>query len=172
MIHLAVIQPEIAGNVGTLMRLVACLDMSLHVVGPLGFVWSDKHLWRAGMDYAHKGSWVRHTAWSEYIQQDCFQNGRGRTIATVPGTGTPYAQFSFRPHDHIVIGKESTGLDPAHMGQCDHVVHIPMQDGARSLNMAIAGAIVGSEALRQVQKCVPHPLTVSKITHGLPIQCS
>ena len=150
-IHLALIAPEIAGNVGTLMRLSACWGMPLHVVGPLGFVWSDKHLWRAGMDYAQTGPWMRHSSWSDYIQQEGLQQGSARTIATVPRAGTPYTHFSFQDNDHLVIGTESTGLDPLYIQRCDHVVHIPMCAGPRSLNMAIAGAILWSEALRQTQ---------------------
>lgn len=151
MIHLAVIQPEIAGNVGTLMRLATCMDLFLHIVGPLGFVWSDKHLWRAGMDYAPNGPWMRHTSWDDYRCYVQNQKGAGRTLATAPAMGTPYTAFSFQPDDHIILGKESKGLESEQIAQCDHVVHIPMHKHARSLNMAIAGAIVVSEALRQVR---------------------
>jgi tRNA (cytidine/uridine-2'-O-)-methyltransferase len=149
-IHIVLWEPEIAGNVGTLMRFAACCTVVVHIVEPMGFVWSDRHFRRAHMDYGDTAPCIRHPSWSHYLDSRRTHQDQGRTIATVPGAGSVYTQFAFQPHDALIVGRESVGLPPAIIDQCDHSVHIPMAAGARSLNMAIATAIVASEAIRQL----------------------
>ncbi len=142
-------QPEIPGNTGTLMRLAACWNAPLVLIGPLGFVWSDKHLKRASMDYAQYCKPTIHDSWSDY--QNHWANAPHRTIAVVPREGVSYRDFVFQPSDHLIMGSESCGLPQRVISACDHCVHIPMQPSARSMNLAIAGALVWAEGLFQTQ---------------------
>jgi tRNA (cytidine/uridine-2'-O-)-methyltransferase len=157
-VSLVLYQPEIPGNTGTLMRLAACWGAELMLIGPLGFVWSDRHLKRARMDYATCAACPFYDSWSDYVDSHhrIPQADRGgmrptqqRMIAVVPLEGVSYTKFAFTPGDHLIMGSESCGLPRQVINQCHEVVHIPMRATARSLNLAIASAIVWSEALRQ-----------------------
>jgi tRNA (cytidine/uridine-2'-O-)-methyltransferase len=142
-------QPEIPGNTGTLMRLAACWNAPLILIGPLGFVWSDKHLKRASMDYAQYCKPSIHDSWSDY--QNHWANAPHRTIAVVPREGVSYRKFCFQPGDHLIMGSESCGLPHKVISECDHIVHIPMRKSVRSMNLAIASALVWAEGLFQTQ---------------------
>lgn len=143
-------QPEIPGNTGTLMRLSACWNAPLTLIGPLGFVWSDKHLKRASMDYAQHSKPTLHDSWQDYTNHWAGHTPH-RTIAVVPREGVSYRDFVFQPGDHLIMGSESFGLPHRVISQCNHVVHIPMQPSARSMNLAIASALVWAEGLFQTQ---------------------
>lgn len=146
-------QPEIPGNTGTLMRLAACWNAPLVLIGPLGFVWSDKHLKRASMDYAQYCKPNIHDSWWDY--QNHWAKAPHRTIAVVPREGVSYRDFVFHPGDHLIMGSESCGLPRRIISECDHSIHIPMQPSARSMNLAIAGALVWAEGLFKTQNpCV------------------
>ena len=145
--HLALYQPDIPQNVGTLLRLGACLNVSIHVIEPCGFLMGDRKLKRAGMDYIDTAALIRHTSWTTYQAAP-----KGRIIALVPRIGTSFLDFTFQASDHLLLGQESIGLPDDITASADHVVSIPMHHGNRSLNVAIAGAIVLSEALRQTQQ--------------------
>jgi tRNA (cytidine/uridine-2'-O-)-methyltransferase len=151
-IGLVLHQPEIAGNTGTLMRLAACWNAPLVLIGPLGFVWSDRHLKRSGMDYAEKLVCSLHESWSDYR----LAQREYRHIAVVPHRGLSYTDFIFRAGDHLIMGSESCGLPSSVMDQCHETIHIPMVANVRSLNLAIASAIVWSQALIQTQG-MPRP---------------
>jgi len=143
---LVLYQPEIPGNTGTLMRLAACWGRSLHLIGPLGFVWSDRHLKRAGMDYAQCVACPVHASWSEYLGA---QTSPHRKIAVVPHADISYIDFSFTPTDHLIMGSESCGLPLSIERACDAGIYIPMIPGVRSLNLALSSSIVWAEAMRQ-----------------------
>lgn len=149
-ISLVLYQPEIPGNTGTLMRLSGCWNAPLILIGPLGFVWSNKQLKRASMDYALYSEIMIHDSWGHYREHssDCVPH---RTIAVVPWEGTVYRDFVFKPGDHLIMGSESCGLPGAVMSECDHIIHIPMHSDARSMNLAIASALVWAEGLFQTQ---------------------
>jgi tRNA (cytidine/uridine-2'-O-)-methyltransferase len=154
-VSLVLYQPEIPGNTGTLMRLAACWGGVLTLIGPLGFVWSDRHLKRARMDYGTVISNPFYDSWSDYMgaqqnqmQTQASQRGK-RNIAVVPQAGLAYTDFSFARGDHLIMGSESCGLPDHVIAQCDGIVHIPMLVHARSINLAIASAIVWAEAVRQ-----------------------
>ncbi len=150
-ITLVLHQPEIAGNTGTLLRLAACWNAPLALIGPLGFIWSDRHLKRSGMDYAKNAVCPLHESWSDYrVAQKQYRN-----IAVVPHKGSSYIDFIFRPGDHLIMGSESCGLPTKVMDECHDSIYIPMVSGVRSLNLAIASAIVWSEALRQIHGLPP-----------------
>lgn len=144
---LALYQPDIAQNTGTLIRLATCLGIKLAIIEPCGFVFGDKFMARAAMDYAEQAAVERHAGWDAFQTQ---RRGR-RLISIETGTTLPYTEFVFQPDDILLLGRESAGTPPEILSACDAGVYIPMQAGVRSLNVAIAGAIVTGEALRQTR---------------------
>jgi tRNA (cytidine/uridine-2'-O-)-methyltransferase len=145
--RLALFQPDIAPNVGTLLRLGACLGVAVDVIEPCGFPASDKSLKRAAMDYAERVEVKRHDDWAAFND---WRRSLGHRLVLVETSGSvTYGDFAFAAGDILMLGRESAGTPPDVEAACDAVVHIPMVAGVRSLNVAIAGAIVLSEALRQ-----------------------
>ena len=142
--RIALYQPDIAGNVGTLLRLGACLGVGVDLIEPMGFPWSDRALARAGMDYAAGAEVRRHADWA------AFQAGRrGRLVLLTTRGAVPLPDARFKADDVLLLGSESAGV-PGHVhGAADLAVRVPMRAGFRSLNVAVAGAIVLGEALRQ-----------------------
>lgn len=152
-VRLALYQPDIPQNTGTLMRLCACLGIALDVIEPCGFVLSDKNLRRAGMDYLEALDWRRHADWTAFQAQR-----RGRLIVLSTKASLAYTGFAFQGGDTLLLGRESSGLPDAVQDSADARLVIPMREGMRSLNIAVAGAMVLGEALRQVaQNAPPHP---------------
>lgn len=145
-LRLALYQPDIPQNTGTLMRLCACLGIGLDVIEPCGFVLSDKNLKRSGMDYLDQLSWQRHADWAAFAAQKS-----GRVIVLSTQASETYTDFIFQNTDTLLLGRESSGLPAEVHASADARVIIPMQPNTRSLNVAIAGAIVLSEALRQIK---------------------
>jgi len=144
--RLALYQPDIPQNTGTLMRLAACLGVPLDIIEPAGFLLSDRRLKRAGMDYVRSLDLTRHVSW------DVFQGARPRKSRLVLlTTQAPllYHRFVFEPDDIILVGRESAGVPDAVHAAADARLRIPLRQGLRSLNVALAAAIVLSEALRQ-----------------------
>ncbi len=145
--RLALYQPDIAPNVGTLLRLGACLGVAVDVIAPCGFPASDKSLKRAAMDYADLVEVKRHDDWDEF---NAWRQAAGHRLVLIETSGTvAYTDFKFHTADILMLGRESAGTPPAVAAACDAVVHIPMVAGRRSLNVAVAGAIALGEALRQ-----------------------
>lgn len=145
-LRLALYQPDIPQNTGTLMRLCACLGVAMDVIEPCGFVLSDKNLRRAGMDYLDRLNWKRHADWAAFQAQKS-----GRVIILSTQASENYTDFIFQNSDILLLGRESSGLPQAVHDSADARVIIPMQAGMRSLNVAIAGAMVLGEALRQIR---------------------
>lgn len=147
MIDLALYQPDIAQNTGTMIRLAACLGATLHVIGPAGFDMSDRNLKRAGMDYIELATVVRHIGWTDF---DAFATGAGRrlVLATTKGS-VPYADFAFRDGDIILMGRESAGVPDTVHGRADGRIVIPMRPETRSINVAVSAGMILGEALRQ-----------------------
>ena len=139
-------QPDIPQNTGTLIRLSACLGLGLDIVEPCGFPMSDKDLKRAAMDYAASADVVRHRSWAHYIESTPAQ---ARLILLSTQGTTPYTGFAFQPEDRLVLGRESAGAAEEVWQAVDASIAIPMQSGMRSLNVALAAAMVAGEALRQ-----------------------
>jgi len=146
--HLVLYQPEIPQNVGTLIRFGACMGIPLDIIEPCGFLFTDKHLKRSGMDYEEMASVQRFISWQSF----CMTRKEGRRIAVLPGSPQSYVDFSFSSSDLLIMGQESVGF-PAHIvEECHETVSIPMVPGRRSLNLAVAAAIVTTEALRQTHQ--------------------
>jgi tRNA (cytidine/uridine-2'-O-)-methyltransferase len=145
--RVALYQPEIAGNVGAVIRLCACLGVALDIIEPCGFVWSDKALKRAGMDYHLVANVHRHADWS------CFRaTVPGRVILMTTKGALPLTNVSFAPDDILLFGQESAGAPDHIHQQAELRAVIPLVAGVRSLNLAVTAGIALHEALRQTGK--------------------
>ncbi len=141
---LALYQPDIPQNTGALLRLAACLATPVSLIEPCGFVLSDRRLRRAGMDYLDNVEMTRHDSWDAFLAQS-----RGRLVLLTTQGETAYTRFAYRSDDTLLLGRESAGV-PDHVHDAvDARIVIPMAPGARSLNVAVAGAMALGEALRQ-----------------------
>lgn len=146
-LKIALYQPDIAGNVGTILRLCACLGVPCEIIEPCGFPFSDKSLRRAGMDYATQAQIVRHPDWSGFEQSAAEQHSR---IVLFTSAGSqPLPDARFLPGDILLFGSESAGVPAAVHDRADYQVRIPMRPGFRSLNVAVSAGIALAEALRQ-----------------------
>ena len=148
--RLVLFEPDIPQNTGTLLRLAACWNLAVDVIFPCGFAFDDARMRRAGMDYIDSVDIRRHTSWSAYLawrDQNPAQCGRLLLLSTK--AAEPYHDFAYRPDDSIMVGRESSGVSAAVHEAADHRLVIPLRPGMRSLNVAIAAAVVTAEALRQ-----------------------
>ena len=142
--RLALFQPDIPQNCGALLRLCACLGLEADIIEPCGFLLGDRRLKRAGLDYLDEARWHRHRSWEAYRE-----GHQGRLVLLTTSADQPYWDFSFRPDDTIMVGRESAGVPEAVHRAVDARLVIPMRPGLRSLNVAQAAALVVGEALRQ-----------------------
>jgi tRNA (cytidine/uridine-2'-O-)-methyltransferase len=145
--RLALFQPDIPQNVGAAIRLGACLGAPLDLIEPCGFPLSDAAIRRAAMDYAAIAEVHRHTGWRAF---DSVRKGR-LVLFTTRGA-TPLYDFTFRPDDVLLFGRESAGVPDEVHAAADARVFIPLAQGARSLNVVTAAAIALGEALRQTNR--------------------
>jgi tRNA (cytidine/uridine-2'-O-)-methyltransferase len=147
--RLALYQPDIPQNMGTILRMAACLDVAVEVIGPAGFDMSDRHLRRAGLDYLDQVRIVRHTAFADFERE---RRARGARLVLLTTSGAmPFTEFAFAPGDILLAGRESAGV-PEHVHDAaDARLVIPIKPGLRSLNVAVATALVLGEALRQTE---------------------
>jgi len=143
-IRLVLFQPDIPQNAGAMMRLSACMGISLDLVEPCGFALDDQRMKRAGMDYLSMLDLVRHTSWESFRKTP-----GGRLVLLTTMGDVSHADFAFQPDDRIVVGRESAGVPPEVHDAADARIRIPMRPGARSINVAQAAAIAVAEALRQ-----------------------
>lgn len=147
MIRLALFQPDIAQNTGTLARLCACLGVGLDIIEPCGFDASDRNFRRAGMDYIERAAIARHDSLEAFV---ATQRAAGRRLVLGETDGeVPYTAFGFRPGDVIIVGRESAGSTRAVYDAADASLVIPMRPGLRSINVALAATMILGEALRQ-----------------------
>lgn len=147
-IRLALYQPDIPQNAGAAMRLCACLGVGLDVIEPCGFIWDDKKIRRAGMDYIEAADIARHSSWQAFLDN---RQGKGRLVLLTVQGATAYADFAFAAGDIIVAGRESAGVPDEVHRAADARLLVPMQKGMRSLNVVNASAMVLGEALRQTK---------------------
>lgn len=144
--RLALFEPDIPQNTGTLIRLGACMGVPIDIIEPCGFVFSDKSLKRAGMDYLERATINRHDSWEAFLEN----REEGRLILLSTKAAEPYTGFNFARDDTLLLGRESAGVPDHVQVRADASVVIPMAESSRSLNVAIAGAMVLGEALRQI----------------------
>lgn len=143
--RLALYQPDIPQNVGALLRLGACLGAALDVIEPCGFPFDDTRVRRAGMDYIDHVVMTRHVSWT------AFQRDRapGRLVLLTTDGDVRLDAMAFRPDDVLLLGRESAGVPPEVHAAAGVRLRAPMTPGVRSLNVALAAAIVLGEGLRQ-----------------------
>ena len=144
--RLALHQPDIAGNVGTILRLAACLGVGVDLIEPMGFAFSDRALARSGMDYAGQADVTRHADWSAFVR-----GVTGRIMLLTTAGGVRLDRAAFAPDDILLLGAESSGVPEEVHDRADLRVRVPMRAGFRSLNVAVTAAIALGEALRQTQ---------------------
>lgn len=143
--RIALYEPEIAGNVGAILRLGACMGVDVDLIEPMGFVWDDKRVRRAAMDYIDHVGVTRHAGFAAFKQAVA----PARVVLFTTKADQYVHDFSFQPDDVLLFGKESAGV-PAQVAQaCDARVRIAIRPQVRSLNLAIASALALGEALRQ-----------------------
>jgi tRNA (cytidine/uridine-2'-O-)-methyltransferase len=147
-LRIALYQPDIPGNTGTILRLAACLGLAVDIIEPAGFDLSDKNLKRAGMDYIASVTLTRHVNW-ERFEAVRLHEGRRLVLASTKAA-EPYTQFSFQPNDTLLFGRESAGVPDHVHDRADSRIIVPMVEGQRSLNVAMSVAMIAGEALRQV----------------------
>ncbi|MGY4291623.1 tRNA (cytidine/uridine-2'-O-)-methyltransferase [Bradyrhizobium sp. LM2.7] len=147
--HIALFQPDIAQNTGTILRLCACLGLSAHIIEPAGFPFSDRLFRRAGMDYLNHVSVTRHDSWPKFEQWRAAQGCR-LLLFTTKGA-TDYRDFGYQTSDILLFGRESAGVTDAVVEAADARLVIPITPGLRSLNVAMTAAMAAGEALRQVR---------------------
>ncbi|QIK96258.1 tRNA (cytidine(34)-2'-O)-methyltransferase [Sphingomonas sp. HDW15A] len=145
--RIALFEPEIAGNVGAIMRLGACLGVPVDLIEPMGFAWDDRRVRRTAMDY------IDHVDVSRHDGFDAFRGVTpGRLVLfTTKGRSSLY-DFRFDAGDVLIFGKESGGVPPHVAEQCDAALRIPLRREARSFNLATSAALAVGEALRQTGK--------------------
>ena len=142
--RVALYQPDIAGNVGAVMRTCACLGVPLDLIEPMGFVWDDKRVARAAMDYIDHVDLTRHRSWEAFAGQ-----AAGRLVLLTTKGAVPLHDFAFTADDILLFGRESAGVPDDVHARADARVVIPMAPPLRSLNLSVSAAIVLAEGLRQ-----------------------
>jgi tRNA (cytidine/uridine-2'-O-)-methyltransferase len=146
--RLVLFEPDIAQNTGTLLRLAACLDVSVDIIEPCGFHMDDRRLRRAALDYLDALDLTRHVSWQAYWEH--FSRARrGRLVLLTTRGELPYSEFAFQPDDSLMVGRESAGVPEAVHQVADARLRIAMRAKMRSINVALAAAMVLGEALRQ-----------------------
>jgi tRNA (cytidine/uridine-2'-O-)-methyltransferase len=147
---LALFQPDIAQNTGTVLRMCACLGVDAALIEPAGFSVSDPRFRRAAMDYLDHVRLTRHDSFDAFLGWRA--RSRARLILLTTRASLAYTDMRFEAGDVLLVGRESAGASAAVHQAADHAVRVPIEPGLRSLNVAIAAAIVVGEALRQLRR--------------------
>lgn len=144
--RIALYQPEIAGNVGAILRTATCFGVPVDIIEPCGFPFAERSLRRAGMDYAEHAAIERHADWDTY---QAASSGAGRLVLFTTSGAEPLPGFAFHADDQFLFGNESSGVPREVHAAADARVVIPLRPGFRSLNVSVAAGIALAEALRQ-----------------------
>ena len=148
--RLILFQPDIAQNTGTMMRLCACVNLGIDIIEPCGFIFNDKAMRRAGMDYLDMVDYRRHNSWADFLQyRENHPEEYGRIVLMTTKASIPYFDFEFKEDDVILMGRESAGVPEEVHKLVDAKVVIPMNEKARSINVAVSATMVIGESLRQ-----------------------
>lgn len=148
--RIALYQPDIAGNVGTVLRLSACLDVPLDLIEPMGFPWGTRALARAGMDYADAAHVTRHADWAAFLASI-----DGRIVLATTKGAQRLDEARFEASDVLLFGSEGAGVPDTVHDRADLRIRVPMRESFRSLNVAVSAGIVLGEALRQTRGWPP-----------------
>jgi tRNA (cytidine/uridine-2'-O-)-methyltransferase len=144
--RIALYQPDIPQNTGAIVRICACLGLPLDIIEPCGFTFTDRQMRRAAMDYAPLADVTRHTSWQTFRP-----TVTGRLVLLTTRADVAYTDFAFQADDTLLFGSEAAGVPEDVHRSADRRLRIPMVDGARSLNLAVAAGMVAGEALRQTR---------------------
>ena len=147
-LSIALYQPDIPGNTGTIIRTAACLGLMVHIIEPAGFDLSDRALKRSGMDYVEQAALTRHLNWEAF--EGWRKSENRRVILASTKAATPYTSFAFQKNDILLFGRESSGVPDLVHNSVDERIIVPMLEGRRSLNLAVSVGIIAGEALRQM----------------------
>jgi tRNA (cytidine/uridine-2'-O-)-methyltransferase len=146
--QIALFQPDIPQNTGTILRLCACLDVRAHIIEPAGFPVSDRHFRRAGMDYLDQVAIMRHDSWQKFEQ---WRNDGGyRLVLFTTKAACSYLDYRYEAADILLFGRETAGVPDDVINAADARLVIPIKPALRSLNVAVASAMALGEALRQI----------------------
>jgi tRNA (cytidine/uridine-2'-O-)-methyltransferase len=145
--QIALFQPDIPPNTGTILRLCACLDVTAHIIEPAGFAVSDRTFRRAGMDYLDQVTLVRHDSWEKFEQWR--REAACRLLLFTTKGAVSYLDFRYGGSDILLFGRETIGVPEVVQAAADARLKIPIKPGLRSLNVAVAAAMAIGEALRQ-----------------------
>lgn len=144
--RIALYQPDIPQNTGTIIRMAVCLGLPVDIIEPCGFIFDDKQLKRAGMDYLDKADITRHLSFKTFFEN----KGNSRLVLLTTKGSVPYTDFKFNSDDILLLGRESCGVPEEVHNIVDGRVLIPMVPNERSLNVALSCAMVTGEAMRQL----------------------
>ncbi len=145
---IALYQPDIPQNLGAVIRLCGCIGVSLDIIEPCGFIFDERKIRQSAMDYYDKIEIKRHNSWNDFYN---LYHGNRRIILMSTKASCPYTGFKFQKNDILLAGRESAGV-PEHIHKnADHRIHIPMQEGFRSLNIVNATSMILGEAMRQTK---------------------
>jgi tRNA (cytidine/uridine-2'-O-)-methyltransferase len=145
--RIALYEPDIPQNTGTILRTCACLGLEAHIIEPAGFPVTDRAFRRAGMDYLDRVTIVRHAAFADF---ESWRRREGLSLVLMTTAASrPYLEHSFADNQIVLFGRESAGVPQAVHEAADHRLLIPVREGLRSLNIAVSVAMVAGEALRQ-----------------------
>lgn len=154
--RLALYQPDIPQNTGTLLRLGACLDLAIDIIEPCGFLFNEKAMRRAGMDYLEFSNYRRHNSWNDFLAcREQNPQEYGRIVLLTTHATQSFVDFEFKSNDIILMGRESAGVPENVHEKADAQLLIPMNPNARSINMAVSAAMAVTEALRQTNGFPP-----------------
>jgi tRNA (cytidine/uridine-2'-O-)-methyltransferase len=147
--QIALFQPDIPQNTGTILRLCACLDVAAHIIEPAGFPTSDRHFRRAGMDYLDHVRLMRHDSWTRF--EEWRREAGYRLVLFTTKVASSYLDFRYAASDILLFGRESAGVTDAVVAAADARLAIPIKPSMRSLNVAMSAAMAIGEALRQTR---------------------
>jgi len=145
--RIALYEPDIPQNTGTILRLCACLGIKAHIIEPAGFPVTDRAFRRAGMDYLDRVALTRHGSFADF--EAWRRSARLRLVLLTTAAEASYLDHCYGADEIVLFGRESAGVPETVHGAADTRLHIPMGEGMRSLNVAMAAAMVAGEALRQ-----------------------
>jgi tRNA (cytidine/uridine-2'-O-)-methyltransferase len=160
-VRLALFEPDIPQNAGALLRLAACLGVAVDLIEPCGFLFDDRRLKRAGLDYIALAKLYRHASWTAFLEA---RSAASRLVLLTTAGSVPLHDFAFAAADTILLGRESAGVPLCVHRRADARVAIPLCPPARSLNVALAGAIALAEALRQTGQFPPPQISGPQIS--------
>ena len=147
-ICIALYQPDIPGNTGTIIRTAACLGLMVHIIEPAGFDLSNRALKRSGMDYVEQAALTIHLNWEAFEAWRKAENRR--LVLASTKAAKAYTKFAFEQNDILLFGRESSGVPDAIHNSADRRIIVPMIEGRRSLNLAVSVGMIAGEALRQM----------------------